>query len=55
MAAKTVSKSPLRLDQWTDVDAEPPEVSMLAALASSLSSSASPSMVAVPLVRQVWP
>ena len=38
-----------------EVVATPPEVSMLAALASSLSSSLSPSMVAVPLVRQVSP
>jgi hypothetical protein len=55
VAAKTVSKSPFRLDQLTEVEAVPPAVSIEAAFASSLSSSLSPSMVAVPLVRQVSP
>ena len=40
--AKTESKSPLRLDQPSEVVALPPPVSMLAAFAASLSSSASP-------------
>ncbi len=53
--AKTESKSPLRLDQLMEVVAPPPELSMEAALSSSTSSSLSPSMVAVPLVRQVSP
>jgi hypothetical protein len=37
------------------VESSSPSVSMCAALASSRSSSASPSILAVPLVRHAWP
>jgi hypothetical protein len=53
--AKTLSKSVAKLDQLRFVAAPPPEVSMLAALAASESSSASPVAWAEPLVRQVSP
>src|ERR1700678_29178 len=54
-AAKTESKSALRQSQLREVEAMPPPVSMLAALAASCWSNTSPDVVAVPEVRQAWP